>query len=63
MELETELLGLGYPNSIEELAQVHLRYVCYRVLEGGGCPRGGCNWGILRIPREDRGTLGNIMEY
>ena len=24
-----------------------------------GCPRGGGNWGTLRIPREDGGTLGN----
>ena len=30
----------------------------YRVLKGGGCPRGGGNWGTLRIPREDWGTLG-----
>ena len=29
----------------------------------GGCPRGGGNWGTLRIPREDWGTLGNIREY
>ena len=28
----------------------------------GGCSRGGGNWGTLRIPREDWGTLGNIME-
>ena len=28
----------------------------------GGCPRGGDNWGTLRIPREDWGTLGNIRE-
>ena len=28
----------------------------------GGCSRGGCNWGTLRIPREDWGTLGNIRE-
>ena len=28
----------------------------------GGCPRGGGNWGTLRIPREDWGTLGNIRE-
>ena len=27
-----------------------------------GCPRGGGNWGTLRIPREDWGTLGNIRE-
>ena len=27
----------------------------YRVLKGG-CPRGGGNWGTLRIPREDWGT-------
>ena len=27
----------------------------------GGCSRGG-NWGTLRIPREDWGTLGNIRE-
>ena len=31
-------------------------------LRGGGCPRGGGNWGSLRIPREDWGTLGNIRE-
>ena len=29
----------------------------------GGCSRGGGNWGTLRIPREDWGTLGNIREY
>ena len=34
-------------------------------LRGGvGCPRGGGNWGTLRIPREDwgteQGTLGKI---
>ena len=28
----------------------------------GGCSRGGGNWGTLRIPREDWGTLGNIRE-
>ena len=28
----------------------------------GGCPRGGGNWGTLRIPKEDWGTLGNIRE-
>ena len=27
----------------------------------GGCSRGG-NWGTLRIPREDWGTLGKIRE-
>ena len=27
-----------------------------------GCSRGGGNWGTLRIPREDWGTLGNIRE-
>ncbi len=32
-----------------------------RVLKGG-CPRGGGNWGTLRIPREDWGTFGNIRE-
>ena len=32
-----------------------------RVLKGG-CSRGGGNWGTLRIPREDWGTLGNIRE-
>ena len=32
----------------------------YRVLKGGGCSRGGGNWGTLRIPREDWGTLGKI---
>ena len=26
----------------------------------GGCSRGGGNWGTLRIPREDWGTLGKI---
>ena len=33
----------------------------YRFLKGG-CPRGGGNWGTLRIPREDWGTLGKIRE-
>ena len=28
-----------------------------------GCSRGGGNWGTLRIPREDWGTLGNIREH
>ena len=28
----------------------------------GGVPRGGGNWGTLRIPREDWGSLGNIRE-
>ena len=28
----------------------------------GGCSRVGCNWGTLRIPRGDWGTLGNIRE-
>ena len=28
----------------------------------GGCPRGGGNWGTVRSPREDWGTLGNIRE-
>ena len=32
-----------------------------RILKGG-CSRGGCNWGTLRIPRGDWGTLGNIRE-
>ena len=27
-------------------------------LRAGGCSRGGGNWGTLRIPREDWGTLG-----
>ena len=27
----------------------------------GGCSRGGGNWGILKILREDWGTLGNII--
>ena len=33
-----------------------------RVLKGGGCSTGGGNWGTLRIPREDWGTLQNIRE-
>ena len=28
----------------------------------GGVFKGGGNWGTLRIPREDWGTLGNIGE-
>ena len=28
----------------------------------GGCPRGGGNWGTLRFPREDWGTLGNLRD-
>ena len=34
----------------------------YRVLKGGVF-KGRGNWGTLRIPREDWGTLGNIREY
>ena len=26
----------------------------------GACSRGGGNWGTIRIPREDCGTLGKI---
>ena len=32
-----------------------------RVPKGGGV-QGGGNWGTLRIPREDWGTLGKIRE-
>ena len=37
-----------------------LDYNC-RVPKGGGV-QGGGNWGTLRIPREDWGTLGDIRE-
>ena len=33
----------------------------WRVLKGG-CSRGGGNWGTLRIPREDWGTLGLLFQ-
>ena len=33
-----------------------------RVLKGPGVFKGRGNWGTLRIPREDWGTLGNIRE-
>ncbi len=33
-----------------------------RVPKGGVFKGGGGNWGTLRIPREDWGTLGNIRE-
>ena len=29
----------------------------------GRYSRGGGNWGTLKIPREDWGTLGNIRDY
>ena len=35
---------------------------CFVGFLRGGCSRGGGNWGTLRIPREDWGTLGNIRE-
>ena len=35
--------------------------LCCRVPKGGVF-KGGGNWGTLRIPREDWGTLGNIRE-
>ena len=36
-------------------------YPCIgRVLKGGGVQGG--NWGTLRIPREDWGSLGNVRE-
>ena len=36
----------------------------YRVLKGGGCSRGGGNWGTLTEDSvwEDWGTLGNIRK-
>ena len=50
--------------NISESPRMREECLCffYRVLKGG-CPRGGGNWGTLRIPREDWGTLGNIREY
>ena len=33
----------------------------YGVLKGG-CPRGGVEWGTLRIPGEDWGTFGDVRE-
>ena len=52
-----------YPWQLSEGRPVNTNCVDknYRILKGGG-PRGGGNWGTLRIPREDWGTLGNIRE-
>ena len=35
---------------------------CHGWVLKGGCSRGGGNWGTLRIPREDWGTLGSNRE-
>ena len=39
-----------------------LRSVYHCRVPKGGVFKGGGNWGTLRIPREDWGTLGNIRE-
>ena len=53
------LTGFGEQNSssLTCLGQIIIGFL------RGECPRGGGNWGTLRIPREDWGTLGNIREY
>ena len=50
-----------------ENPQVTIPFISYRVLKGGGVQGrgvqgGGGNWGTLKIPREDWGTLGNIRK-
>ena len=51
------------------LYTMYINHICklfnHTILIGflrAGCPRGGGNWGTLRIPKEDWGTLGNIRE-
>ena len=39
-----------------------LSFSLVRDFPSGGCTRGGGNWGTLRIPREDWGTLGNTRK-
>ena len=41
---------------------VNKQYSCICRVPKGGVFKGGGNWGTLRIPREDGGTLGNIRE-
>ena len=40
--------------------QVWVTWFFTQVILKGGCSRGGGNWGTVRIPREDWGTLGKI---
>ena len=51
---------LGFGVVYERICFGVLGDVVVGFLGGGGCSRGGGNWGTLRIPREDWGTLGNI---
>ena len=44
--------------SLQELVALFIGFLT------GGCPRGGGNWGTLKIPREDWGEiLGNLREH
>ena len=48
---------------INRIVNVHIRmHILHCRVPKGGVFKGGGNWGTLRIPREDWGTLGNIRE-
>ena len=53
--LMAEVQGKGFSST-------KWRYLFIGFLRVPGCPRGGGNWGTLRICREDWGTLGNIRD-
>ena len=57
---------LGVPNVSKTVNVIRKNALHYHVIFvgflRGGCSRGGGNWGTLRIPQKDWGTLGNIGE-
>ena len=55
-----QILGTNIPNLDNFHLKGFLGYNNCRVPKG--VLKGGGNWGTLRIPREDWGTLGNIRE-
>ena len=59
--LGVSLVAIGGKNPLDSHDSSSLKRIIhknYRILRGG--PRGGGNWGTLRIPR---GRLGNLREY
>ena len=60
LKMDGFLLGLGVLSGDMLVFRGVVTYNC-RVPKGGVF-KGGGNWGTLRIPREDWGTLGKIRE-
>ena len=61
MPWKGRLFGRGTTRSLGDLWTMAINHLLTVIgFLRGGLSKGGCNWGILRIPREDRGTLGKI---